>query len=122
MLDNYFVENFLYVVTSRADASLDNLEFWGFQGCGVYDKSFVDSNQSLFDAWLGSSNRTDYVNSYGRNFRGAGIAYIRDQKSGCFYILPDLLGEAILYKYECNGIVIISGDLLEIERISKLIQ
>lgn len=121
MLDDHFVENYLYIVTSSTSVSSGNLDFWGFQGCGVLDKSFVDSNRTLFDAWLATADRLDFINSYGRNFRGAGIAYMRDVRSNCFYILPDLLGEAILYKYENDGIVILSGDLLEIERITNLI-
>ncbi|MCV9994105.1 hypothetical protein OIU93_07300 [Paeniglutamicibacter sp. ZC-3] len=121
MLRDHFVENYLYIVSSQNTVSVGGLEFWGFQGCGVFDKSFVDSTQSLCDAWLTSSIDSGFENAFGHHFRGAGIAYVRDQRSNYFYILPDLLGEAILYKYEFDDVVIISGDLLEIERITRLI-
>lgn len=121
MLDDFFVENYLYVVTPSKTITTGALELWGFQGCGVFEKTFVDSNRSLFEAWLATDNHDDFINTFSQKFRGAGITFMRDLKSNCFYILPDLLGEAILYKYEHDGISIFSGDLLEIERIAQII-
>lgn len=115
-LENYLIEGTTYLISSSVRQSNQHLEFYGFQGSGVLGSDFTDSVESLKNAW-DTSNSISPPEQFSRFFRGAAIAYIKDLESNILYILPDLLGEAILYKYSYNGTQILSGDLLEIKSI-----
>ncbi|WP_146112872.1 hypothetical protein [Arthrobacter sp. MYb214] len=90
----------------------------GFQGNGVLNEKFVKSNSDLFEQLLPSLDTDEPVATFSSSFRGAGIAYLKNNSSHTLYALPDLLGEAILFHYSNSGVDILTGDLQVIEKLT----
>lgn len=121
IIENLYSSDSVYFLSSTPSSRLEGIEILGFQGCGAMNGKFVNSPRSFIEAYFSSDADEKIEDEFISNFRGAGIAFLFNKSTGVYQIIPDILGEAIVYHYNYNDVSIISGDLLQVEYIAGLL-
>lgn len=117
-IDDLYLSENIYFFSESNIVAHGEWSVLGFQGNGVMDGQFIKSSADLFEQLIPSLDAGKAVHQFNQGFRGAGIAYLKNNSSNTLYALPDVLGEAILFHYTFEDIEIITGDLQEIEHLT----
>ncbi|WP_417368045.1 hypothetical protein [Glutamicibacter arilaitensis] len=117
-IDDLYLSGNYYFYSESNIIQNGNWSILGFQGNGTLNGKFIKSNAELFEQILPALDSGAPINTFSGSFRGAGIAYLKNNSSDTLYALPDILGEAILYHYSTSGIEILTGDLQVIEKLT----
>ncbi|WP_146238833.1 hypothetical protein [Arthrobacter livingstonensis] len=95
-------------------------ECW-LDGCVILDDRALLNSLDLANAVESQRSDIDFVEYWGHSARCSGAAYILNLASGTVKILPDPLGGCSLFRFESQGVSLLSTDLKSLVDVALLL-